>query len=295
MKKHLIVSGIIFVLLIVGLSGCTTTQVPTSSKSAVNVNLFASVNEGELIRFYFTLEDIDGINTISDGSLMMNIYDDEDTVLYTQQFTVKASEFKDYGYVITGTPIGKAYEWRVPVGDIKKGSSFIGFGKAILIFVTPEGKTFNAEDSLVQISTYTDEELEEIAEDDYQNSATNMNKKITIGSFSVRVTKIGYFNQYLYGVYTEYFRVDMEVENVVSESDYFLPNGIVLIDKENNQYPYTYGGTLDIFSTIYPDARIEGYLLFEDIPKTVKAMRLVFELGYNESFNPYLFEFNLNL
>ena len=99
MKKHIAI-GILFVLLMVGFSGCTTTQVPTSSKSAVNINLFASVNEGELIRFYFTLEDINGINTISDGSLTMNIYDDEDTVLYTQQFNVKESEFKDYGYVI---------------------------------------------------------------------------------------------------------------------------------------------------------------------------------------------------
>lgn len=295
MNKKLIAIGITLVFLVVGLSGCATTQVPTSSKSAVNINIFASVTEGELIRFYFTLEDIDGINTISDGSLTMNIYDDEDAVLYTQQLKVKASEFKDYGYVITGTPIGKAYEWRVPVEDIKKGSSFIGFGKAILTFVTSEGKTLNAEDNLVQIPTYTDEELEDMAEDDYHNFSKNIDKKITKGSFSVKVTKVGYFNQYLYGISTEYFRVDMIIENVGSESEYFMPDGVVIIDNKNNQYPSSYLGTLDLFSTVYPQSKIEGYLLFEDIPKSVTINKLVFELGWDENFNPYLFQFNLNL
>ncbi|GAG80611.1 unnamed protein product, partial [marine sediment metagenome] len=123
----------------------------------------------------------------------------------------------------------------------------------------------------------------------------NIDKKITKGSFSIKVTKVGYFNQYLYGIFTEYFRVDMIVENVGSETEYFVPDGVVLIDNNNKQYPSLLLGTLYSLITVYSKSKIEGYLLFEDIPKSVTIMKLVFELGWDESFNPYLFQFNLNL
>jgi len=276
------------------LCGCTSNVPPTSSKSAFNINVFASAKEGDLIRFYFTLEDEDGINTVSDGSATINIYDEDNKNLYTQQFEVSSSDFMDYGYKITGTGIGKAYEWRIPLDNIEKGSSSFGFGTATLVFVTPEGLSLNAEDNLVQIPTYSEEELENISENNYEDNAKSINKKITKGIFSVTVTRAGYFTEILYGISTEYYRIDMVVENIGSESEYFMPSGVVLIDDSNKQYDYTYGGTLNTFSTVYADSQIDGYLLFDDIPKTVSINKLSFELGYDESFSPYLFEFNLN-
>ncbi len=293
MKKQLILLGIIVLLLTVGLSGCT--EVPVSGKSPANINQFMSVQEGELIRFYFLLEDKDGINTVSDGNVRIEIFDNINSSLYYQEFNVKASEFVDYAFKISGTGIGKAYEWRVPIEDIEKGISILGFGKAVLTFTTPDDKTLNAEDTLVPIHSYTEEELENMYEAEYENSSTAVNKKITKGNFEITVSKVGYFNNRLFGVTNQYFRVDMEVKNVGSESEYFLPSGIAIIDSQSIQYEYTYGGTLDILSTVYPDVTKTGYLLFEGVPNTETSLRLLFELGYDENFNPYLFEYDINL
>ncbi len=293
MKKHLIILGIAVLLLAVGLSGCS--EVPVSGKSPANINQFASVQEGELIRFYFLLEDKGGINTVSDGNVQIEIFDDLNQSLYYKEFEVKASEFVDYVFQLTGTGIGKAYEWRIPIGDIEKGTSILGFGRATLTFTTPDDKTLNAENTLVPIHSYTEEELENMYEAEYEDSSTAIDKIITKGNFEITVRKVGYFNSLLFGVTNQYFRVDMEVKNVGSVSEYFLPSGLAIIDSQSIQYEYTYGGTLDTLSTVYPDVMIKGYLLFEDVPKTETSLRLLFELGYDEYFNPYLFEYNINL
>lgn len=278
------------------LSGCQEQSgVFTSTKPPVNINLFASVPEGELIRFYFVLEDADGRNTIYDGHVSMKIFDDFDNSLYNEEFDVKSSEFIDYEFRLTGKDIGKAYEWRVLDVDIEKGISLLGFGRAVLVFITPDLKSLHAEDTLVQIPTYTEEELENIYEGEYVISSTSINKRLTKGNFEITVTNVGYFDKYEVGVMNRYFRVDMEVKNVGSESDYFLPSGVVIIDSQSIQYEYTYGGTLDMFSTVYPDVTKKGYLLFENIPDTETFLRLVFELGYDMNFNPYVFEYAINL
>lgn len=293
------VAILILVLMVVGvgfLSGCTDNQsgVITSKQPPANINTFASYNEGGLIRFYFMLEDADGINTISDGQVRFEIFDDSDNSLYNDEFKVKSTEFIDYEFKLTGTDIGKAYDWRVPIADIEKGISLLGFGKAVLTFITPDYKTLYAEYTLVQIPTYTEGELEAMQEEEYEESALYVGQTISKGNFEVTVTKVGFFDKYDWGI-QDYYRVDMEVKNIGTESDYFLPSGVVILDSGNTQYEQSYLGTLNAFSTVYPGATINGYLLFEDVPETLTSIRLVFELGYDESFNPYLFEYNINL
>jgi len=292
-NKYLIVIGTAVLLLVVGLSGCT--YVPTSTTQPVNINTFISIKEGELIRFYFLLEDKDGINTCSDGQVELEIFDEDDMSLYNQEFDVKTSEFVDYGFKLTGTDIGKAYEWRVTFSDIKKGNSTLGFGKAILTFTTPKNKSLHAEYNLVEIPIYTEEEIEDIEKEDYNDTAVSVNKKISKGNFEVTVTRAGFFNDTEWGLTNEYFRVDMEVKNIGSESDYFFPSGLAIIDSQNNQYDYTYGGTLDIFSTIHAGVTKKGYLLFECVPATETSVRFLLELGYDANFNLYFFEFNIKL
>jgi len=86
LKKQLIVIGMVLVLIAVGLSGCTDNQIGvlTNTKPPDNINTFASAKEGELIRFYFILEDGDGVNTISEGHVKMEIFDDSNNPLYYQ-------------------------------------------------------------------------------------------------------------------------------------------------------------------------------------------------------------------
>jgi len=280
------------------LSGCTEQNqsgVLTSTYSPANINTFASAKEGEMIRFYFVLEDENGANVVSNGHVKIEIFDESDTSLYVNEFDIKSSQFVEYAFQLTGTSIGKAYEWRVPVEDIEKGTSLLGFGKAILTFLTPELNTLNAEDTLVQIPTYTEEELEDMQEDEYDKSATTINKKISRGNFEATVTTVGFYNIYEWGEQKQYFRIDMEVKNIGSESEYFSPSGLAIIDNQNNQYEYSYGGTLDTFSSVYPGVTKKGYVLFEGVPSTTTSMRLVFESGYDSNYHSYLFEFNINI
>jgi len=272
-----------------------TPQVTASTSSPANINIFASAKEGDVIRFYFLLEDANGENIPADGHVKVEIFDDLNNSLYYQEFDVKASEFVDYQFKLTGQYMGKAYEWRVPISKIKKGISLLGFGKASLTFVTPEGKELHAVDTTVPIPTYTEEELEQMAEEEYNQNAVIVNKKIRKGNFEVTVTKAGFFSPYEFGEKKQYLRIDMEVKNVGSESDYFSPSGMAIIDNQGNQYERTYGGTLDTFSKIYPGVTKKGYILFEGVPTSSTSVKLVFELGYDENFNPYLFEYNINL
>ncbi|RLI95459.1 MAG: hypothetical protein DRO90_00290 [Candidatus Altiarchaeales archaeon] len=402
-----------------------TPQATTSKYSPANINLFASAKEGEIIRFYFLLEDANGRNTPGDGHVKVEIFDDLNNSLYYKEFDVKASEFVDYQFKLTGQGIGKAYEWRIPISEIKKGVSSFGFGRAFLTFVTPDGKELHAEDTTVQIPTYTEEELtqmaeeeynknakevsleleddnfkvkiiryglftdyssfassesilrvdleveakqtgsfytyksklidsngnqyersykskfeggnleegikrtgyiafenvpknidiskiiiedyifdlknrraytyEQLAEEEYNKNAITVNKKIRKGNFEVTVTRGGFFSPYEWGKRKQYFRVDMEVKNVGSRSTYFSPSGMAIIDDQRNQYERSFGGTLDTFSKIYPGVTKKGYVLFEEVPTSVTSVKLVFELGYDENFNPYLFEYNIDL
>ena len=69
-----LVLGIIILLICIGLSGCS--EVPVSGKAPNNINQFACAGEGDLLRFYCLLEDKDGVNTVSDGRVRLEIFDD---------------------------------------------------------------------------------------------------------------------------------------------------------------------------------------------------------------------------
>lgn len=313
MKRILLVILVVGVLLLSACGAPTTppAEAPTtappvtepqepeaerSSKYApANISLFASATEGEVIRFYFLLEDVNGRNTPADGLVKIEIFDDLNNSLFHKEFNVRASEFVDYQFQLTGQHMGEAYEWRVPVEEIQKGISSIGWGRAVLTFATPDGKELHAEDATIQIPAYTDEELEQMTEEEYGKSAAVVNQKVSKGNFEVTVTKVGFFSPYEWGEKKGYFRVDMEVKNIGAENEYFSQYGMVILDNQGNQYEQTYGGTLDISSDIYPGVTKKGSILFEDVPETLRSVRLIFESGYDENFNPYVFEYNIQL
>ena len=192
-NKNLIVFGIIILLICVGLSGCTE---QTSTSTAVNIKTFMSVKEGDLTRFYFLLEDINSQNTVSDGHVEIIIYDVMDHTLYNDEFDVSSSDFVDYEFQLTGTGIGKAYEWRIETSDIEKSYSRLEWGRALLTFVTSEGGSMSAEYELVEIPIYNEEEIETIQEELYDENAVSFNEKITKGNFEVTVNKAGFFYKY---------------------------------------------------------------------------------------------------
>jgi len=304
-KDSAFISSLLVLLVMILTSGCvekggnltepTTHAVAIGKYHPSNIKLFMSVDEGDFIRFYFMLETANGENIPADGHVKIVIFDDLNNSLYYDEFDVEASDFVDYGFVITGQYIGKAYEWRVSKTDIKKGISSMGLGRALLTFTTLAGKELHAEDTLVKIPTYTEEEIKQMAEEEYEKNAVLVDQKISKGNFEVSVIKAGFFSLYEWGKERRYFRVDMEVKNIGEESEYFSPSGMVIVDEEGNQYENTFGGTLDTFVKIYPTVVKKGYVLFEPPPETVSSVKLIFELGYDEDFKPYVFEFDINL
>ena len=74
---------------------------------------------------------------------------------------------------------------------------------------------------------------------------------------------------------------------------YFMPSALAILDNQGNQYETSYGGTLDQFSQIYPGVKKTGYILFENVLKSAQSLKLVFQLGHDESYDPYNFEYNL--
>lgn len=399
-------------------SKTTTTQ--TSQKAPANITTFSSIQEGTLHRFYFLIEGLDGRNVVADGHIQLQIFDDSNTSLYLKEFDVKASEYVDYQFKLTGQSIGKAYEWRVPNSDIKKGISSMGWGRGVLTFIALDGKRLTAEDKTIQIPVYTDAELKRMSEDGYAKSATVSTLVAQDSAFEVGLTSFGFFTMYSYGkaerllradlsvvaktggyfwdtdaklidtsgkqygasyksefdggqlaanttrigyilfenipedvhiskitvedyvfdfqqnrAYTvsqlaeeqyskssvavnqkvakgvfevtvsragffssdnkEYFRVDMQVTNRGTSSEYFLPSGMVILDGQGHQYEKSYEGTLDTFSQMYPGVTKGGYVLFTGLPKTAGSVRLVFELGHDARYAAYVFEYGISV
>lgn len=257
-----------------------------------NIEIFMAVTEGDTTRFYFTLTDGNGANTPGNGRVLFIISDIANRTVYESRFDIKASDFVDYEFKATGLSMGKTYEWRIKNSKIGKGVSSVGV--AMVTFTSTSGKIMTATWPVV-IPAYTQVEIEAMNEQSFSESAIPVNQMFTRGSFQVLVTKAGHFMPLSQlGVNQDYFRVDLEVRNVGNDREYFSPSGLALITG-GNQYDMEWGGTLDTFSQIYPGVTKKGYILFKPVPQTIANVKLVFDLGYDNSYNPYRFEYDITL
>jgi len=227
----------------------------------VNINLFDGVKEGDLIRFYIVFNDRIG----HDGKVSLKITDDTDKTVYASQFDVKASQFVDYQFQLTGESIGKAYEWNVPYSSIQKGTS--SMGKAYLTFTTPSGKNLNADTTIFDLPSYTREEIEQLYENQYLQTAKTIDQTMSEGDFEVTLVKVGYYGYLDYDQELNYFRADIKVKNIGSESKSFSSYDAAMIIG-SNQYSRSYRSEFEGIN-IYPGVIKEGYLLFEDVPENI--------------------------
>jgi len=288
LKKVGIGIGVIFLILIIlGIIGSTfnttnsgttsqssTTQtssqsssIPTATTSTtisttMNIQMFEGVKEGDLVRFYFVFDD----GRAYDGIVSFNILDNTNRTLYTNQFDVNSNQYVDYEYKLTGKPIGKAYEWKIPFNEIQKGMSNIG--TAHMKFTTEDGRTLNADTTLLEIPSYTPDEIKQLYEAKYLQSSKTIGKTMSEGNFEVTLVRVGYFTHLQYDTWGDEvtdFRADIKVKNIVTESESFNSYDAAMI-VGSTQYSYSYDSEFD-GSNIYPDIIKEGYLLFKDVPK----------------------------
>lgn len=255
-------------------------------------NFMASADENK-IEARFSLMDGSKNYVSGDGTGTVRIVNSEGESVYTGTINVKKEDFGTYTLILTKQEF-LAFVWEIPLSEIKKSTTSIG--KIYLKFRTKNSEFEELDTSVWGLPTYSEQELAQLNEEQFAKSAVIVGNKLSKGSFEVTVTKVGFFTPLVtYGEKKEYFRIDMEVKNVGSEQEYFSPSGLAVLDNQGNQYEKEYGGTLDTFSQIYPSVKKSGYIIFESIPKTAQSIKLVFQLGYDDSYKPYTFEYSISL
>jgi len=277
-KFPLVVMGILAILII---SGCTSggtgqitskdtgdqqTPVPAQTYSIPdpeNIEYFGGVKEGDMIRFYFAFDDTIGHS----GRVDFVIKDSLNKTVYESQFDVNKNQFVDYEYRLTSIGIGKAFEIKISFNDIEKGMS--DYGNAFLTFTTINGKTMTSETFLFEIPSYTSEEIEEIYETRYIESAKTSGDNVKKGNFDVTLVRYGYYTHTEWDEEVTDFRADIEVENIGNDENIFsIYSGALIV--ENKQYDVGFESTFEGYN-IYPGVVKEGYLIFDDVPEDLSG------------------------
>jgi len=252
-----------------------------------------NIEENLVVRFSFTDEQDN--YTYNEGTAALRIVDADKQEVYSSNINASKADFKKFTIQLTGKNF-LAAEYKIPLTQIKKSQSG-NTGTAYLEFNTNKGTRFEEISTLVYgLPTYSTEELEQLAEEEYKAKVITINQPQSKGNWEVAVISAGFFTSKAYWEEKEYFRIDFKVKNKGTEKEYFSPSSMVLLDNKGNQYEDEYGGgTLDTYTEIYPGVSKEGYILFKAIPKDTTSAKLLFGLGRDEQYKAYNWEYNLPL
>jgi len=236
---------------------------------------------GNKTRFKFAFENSSGELVKVDGSVKLEIFDKFGNCVYNKTYDLNSVPYSSgkYMIVLDSNEIGKSIDDK---------------GNVVLTYKN-SGKILTKSHSII-LQKYTEEELKNIFEEEYIKNAKTINKEQIGGNFKITITKHGYFKVYdaKKNKIKEVYRVDMIVKNLADENVEFNPMDIYIIDNSGNKYRYINGGNLEIGTILNGRKQIEGYFLFEDIPKDAKELRLQFRLGQIENGGGYnVFDFDL--
>lgn len=265
--------------------------IPTPTKPIHHIDYFLLQEKDVTLQPQFALmsEDLDFMST--DGTVQLTIFDETtNKPLYETEFTIKKSDFNYYS-----TLLGKeilAYQWSIPLSDVEKCFSY---GTAKITFTATDGRSCSDTTEYITLPKYTEDEIIQMYEDMFLQSAITVQQTITNGDFSITLVKVGCFAHLEYDTWgdevTE-FRVDLKVTSIASEPEYIFESDIVILDNLGNQYNYEYGGTLDL-GEIYPGVTREGYVLFPALNKNANRITvIVTDTEYPEDI---VYEFTVNL
>lgn len=263
----------------------------TPSKPIHHMDYFLVSEKDNSLQVQFALmsEDLDFIST--DGTVQLTIYDETtNRSLYETEFTIKKSDFKYYETLLGKTIL--AYQWSILLSEVEK---CISHGTAKLTFTATDGKSCSDTDEYVTLPKYTEEELIQMYEDIYLQSAITVDQTITKGDFSITLVRVGDFTHLKYDTWGDevtQFRVDLKVRSIASEPEYIFESDIVVLDNLGNQYDHEYGGTLDL-GEIHPGVTRKGYVLFPELDENANRITVsITDMAYPEDI---VYEFNVNL
>jgi len=267
----------------------STTQPNLGSyKDPVYISNFVVVQEGDNNQCRFSLKDEDYAYTTAAGTVTIKIVDSEESILYENTFSITKSDFGTYELVLTGEDF-IAYVWSYSQTSVEKGFSP---GKAILEFRS-EGWIWTIEQDWITIPEFTEEEIQAMYEEDYQNSKISINDIISQHHFELLLESVGSFTYrpYSWGDEETVFRIDITMRNIASSSQYFFASDFVIIDDLWNQYDGTYYGTFES-GEIYPGVIRRGYITFPTIDPHASTITIMYT--YSDYPDDIIYEFVLD-
>lgn len=287
----LIVSVIVVGAIALQFIGTPSLPLSSPTKPIHHIDYFLVTEEGQYLQAQFALmsEDLNFIST--DGTVQLTIFDETtNRTLYETEFTLKKSDFKHYQTLLGKTIL--AYQWSIPLSNVQK---CISNGIAKITFTATSGKSCSDTDEYVMLPKHTEEEIIQMYEDMYLQSAITVQQTITKGEFTITLVRVGHFTHLEYDTWgdevTE-FRVDLKVKNIASQPEYLFESDIVILDNLGNQYDYEWGGTLDL-GEIYPGVTREGYVLFPALNENaIRITLIVTKMAFPEDI---VYEFTVNL
>ena len=212
------------------------------------------------VRFGFFNEDREYVKTHGNGNLKISNDVGED--VFSRDFDFNETNFNIYTNMFSNSEILSA-TFNLAKEDIKKTKEISGTG---YLSITLEDGTYfeTLETSIYGLPTYSTEELSEMKEQEYSQEKTAINKEITSGNFKIQFLSSGFFTEESWLGTEEYYRVDMNVQNMGNEKDTLSMSDLVLITENGNQYETGYSGTFKTFyDSYYPGISKEGYILFK--------------------------------
>lgn len=268
----------------------TPTPPQASTVEIDHIDYFLVSDKGSTVQVQFALMS-SSLESVSADGMVHLVIDDSSTghSLYEDTFFI----FKtDFGYYQTVFGLNLlAYQWSIPISSVQK---CISYATASLTFTINE-KSWSETEDYISLPEYTEEELLQMYENQYLQSAKQVGQTVTNTNFAITLVRLGPFTHLKYNTWGDeitHFRIDFKVVSLAQEPEYLFESDIVIVDNLANQYNREYGGTLDL-GEIYPGVIKQGYVLFPAIDDNARTLKItVAESDYPEDI---VYEFNVSI
>uniref|UniRef100_A9A6Z7 DUF4352 domain-containing protein n=1 Tax=Methanococcus maripaludis (strain C6 / ATCC BAA-1332) TaxID=444158 RepID=A9A6Z7_METM6 len=249
-------------------------------EGAEYIGTFYAAKTDESLKFTLIFNDAENKLVTATGTAKLIIYDDFDNELFEKEYVVDPSK--------AGS--NSKYTLVVLLADIEKGMTESGYAE--VVFTSESGKVINKIAKPIQIPYYTEEEISDIAEEEYLENAVESGDSYELDDVEITVLRSGFYT--IYGEESEkIFRVDLKIENNYGQPKDFAPSEIIVYDKSENKYRHISGGSLDEISEIPSLNTVEGYCFFEDVPESMEDPRLFFKNGRSDNGDWLVYDFTL--
>ncbi|MFH2106960.1 MAG: hypothetical protein ABII22_06905 [Candidatus Micrarchaeota archaeon] len=243
---------------------------PSSNLAVQSFNIYKkSGNPNYFV--YFLIYDNDKKGYVrTDANVELSI-SDKDGILYEESRKVRKTEFGNENQV----------NFEIDASKIKKTVYDKVNAKITLKF---QGNEYSAEKQVYDLQKYSDQELNQMMEEQYQKDKKDLNQKLSVGNFEVSIKSAGLY----YG--GEYLRIDLEVNNMGDEVfPFHLTEMKLLVNEDQLKYGGREGQLKETTSYYQLGETKTGYVYFYvdeegEFPETVELQITgnYLDMGRNE-------------